>query len=165
MALPFFDMDMNEIDPAFLGAPVVFDNTPKPAPNPLNRPEIKYNKFIASIVIFVIVTIATGILSKLFVPTDWLKELEMSSTKFAILATLIIDALFLLLIGRRAIIWLVHVYQHYAPDRVRLKCVFVPSCSEYMIMSLQKYGLFIGLFKGIRRLLRCHLPNGGEDYP
>ena len=47
----------------------------------------------------------------------------------------------------------------------RLKCVFEPSCSEYMILAVNKYGLVRGVIKGIRRLLRCHPPNGGKDYP
>jgi putative component of membrane protein insertase Oxa1/YidC/SpoIIIJ protein YidD len=34
-----------------------------------------------------------------------------------------------------------------------------------MIMAINKYGLFRGVYKGIRRLLRCKPPNGGEDYP
>ena len=66
---------------------------------------------------------------------------------------------------KRAIIWLIHVYQHYAPDRIRLKCVFEQSCSEYMLLSIKKYGTFVGVFKGCLRLLRCHPPNGGKDYP
>lgn len=62
-------------------------------------------------------------------------------------------------------IWLVKVYQKFAPEAVRRKCVFTPSCSEYMILSLEKYGAIRGLIKGIKRLKRCHLPNHGEDYP
>ena len=68
-------------------------------------------------------------------------------------------------ISKRAIIWLIHLYQNKAPDKVRLRCVFEPSCSEYMLLAIQKYGLIRGLFKGIRRLWRCHPPNGGKDYP
>ncbi len=53
----------------------------------------------------------------------------------------------------------------YAAPQIRLACVFEPSCSEYMILALAKYGLIRGGYKGICRLLRCHYPNGGEDYP
>lgn len=63
------------------------------------------------------------------------------------------------------LIWFVKVYQRFAPERIRRKCVFTPSCSEYMILSLQKYGVIKGLIKGVKRLKRCHLPNHGEDYP
>lgn len=69
-------------------------------------------------------------------------------------------------IRRKAIlIWFIRVYQRYASEEVRLACVFEPSCSEYMILCLQRYGMIRGAFRGIKRLKRCHLPNGGEDYP
>ncbi len=35
-------------------------------------------------------------------------------------------------------------------------CRFSPSCSEYMKLTLKKYGFFIGLTKGIARILRCN---------
>lgn len=57
------------------------------------------------------------------------------------------------------------LYQHFAPERVRRKCRFEPSCSEYMLLSLKKYGPIRGLFKGISRLRRCHLQQGGYDFP
>ena len=63
------------------------------------------------------------------------------------------------------IIWIIRLYQRFASDDIRLECVFEPSCSEYMILSINKYGVIYGGFKGINRLKRCHLPNGGPDYP
>lgn len=63
------------------------------------------------------------------------------------------------------ILWTIRVYQRYAPDDIRLACIYEPSCSEYMILSIQKYGVIKGIIKGIQRLERCHLPNGGTDYP
>ncbi len=45
-------------------------------------------------------------------------------------------------------------------------CRFEPSCSRYTIGALKKYGLFMGLYKGVRRVLRCHPWNpGGYDPP
>ena len=64
---------------------------------------------------------------------------------------------------RRVLIWLVRIYQRYAPDRVRNKCRFVPSCSEYMIEALEKYGVVQGLRLGRRRLKRCKPGDGGYD--
>ena len=66
---------------------------------------------------------------------------------------------------KRFAIGLVLLYKVLAPMDVRRKCVFIPTCSTYMIMAITKYGLFFGVYKGIRRLLRCHPPNSGEDYP
>ncbi len=45
-------------------------------------------------------------------------------------------------------------------------CRFHPSCSNYMIESLRKYGPIRGLARGLRRLARCHPWNpGGHDPP
>jgi len=66
---------------------------------------------------------------------------------------------------REIIIWFIRIYQRYASEDMRLSCVFEPSCSEYMILSIQKHGVIHGGIKGVKRLKRCHFPNGGEDYP
>ncbi|MGI6401706.1 MAG: membrane protein insertion efficiency factor YidD [Thermoguttaceae bacterium] len=61
-------------------------------------------------------------------------------------------------------IWFIRVYQRYAKAETRLRCCYTPSCSEYAILALRKYGALIGGFKTVRRLLRCG-PPGGIDYP
>ena len=66
---------------------------------------------------------------------------------------------------RRILICIVRIYQRFAPTSLRNKCRFEPSCSQYMILSLQKYGLVKGLLKGINRLKRCNTGDGGFDYP
>ena len=66
---------------------------------------------------------------------------------------------------KRILICLVQMYQRFAPDSIRKKCRFEPSCSQYMILSLKKYGLWKGLAKGIDRLKRCNTQDGGFDYP
>lgn len=63
------------------------------------------------------------------------------------------------------IIKFVRCYQRTAPTSLRQSCRFTPSCSEYMILAVKKYGSIKGFFKGINRICRCHAPNGGEDYP
>lgn len=57
------------------------------------------------------------------------------------------------------------LYQRYAPERLRRACVFQPSCSEYMLLAIDKYGVVLGVAKGLKRLGRCHYPNGGKDEP
>ena len=73
--------------------------------------------------------------------------------------------LVVVLFAKHIAIWLVKVYQNLAPDKVRNRCLFEPSCSNYMILALEKYGFFRGLAKGIGRLMRCTPPNGGIDEP
>lgn len=66
---------------------------------------------------------------------------------------------------KQILIGLIRIYQRYAPASLRNKCRFEPSCSEYMVLSLQKYGLFRGLAKGCNRLSRCNVSGGGFDDP
>lgn len=42
-------------------------------------------------------------------------------------------------------------------------CRFTPTCSEYAMQALRKYGPFKGGWLTVRRLLRCH-PWGGSGY-
>ena len=66
---------------------------------------------------------------------------------------------------RAIIIMLVRLYQHTAPPRLRRSCRFEPSCSEYMILSIQKFGVLVGIKRGINRLMHCRPPHGGVDNP
>lgn len=38
----------------------------------------------------------------------------------------------------------------------RGNCRFSPTCSEYMIQAIKKYGVVSGVYRGIKRLSRCH---------
>ncbi len=43
-------------------------------------------------------------------------------------------------------------------------CRFTPTCSEYAIQAIEKYGALRGVYLGARRLLRCHpFHSGGYD--
>lgn len=66
---------------------------------------------------------------------------------------------------KKLLIGAVRLYQKKAPYYLRSACLFEPTCSEYMILAIQKYGCVKGVYKGIRRLFRCKPPNGGVDYP
>ena len=81
--------------------------------------------------------------------------------------TIIIIAMSLgvLLLLKYMVILVVTIYQKVAPERIRKSCRFEPTCSKYMLMAIDKYGFWIGFFKGLKRLSRCHHPNGGVDYP
>ena len=46
------------------------------------------------------------------------------------------------------------------------RCRFQPTCSEYFLRSVQKYGAFRGGWRGLRRFARCHPWHpGGYDPP
>jgi len=47
------------------------------------------------------------------------------------------------------------------------KCRFYPSCSNYGLLALKKYGFVKGWYKTIKRILKCR-PNNYDscvDYP
>ena len=46
-------------------------------------------------------------------------------------------------------------YQNFAKKSVRNRCRFEPSCSNYSIQALNKYGAFKGTILMIKRLYRC----------
>ena len=68
-------------------------------------------------------------------------------------------------IPQRISISLVRFYQ-YAISPVfggRAACRFTPTCSQYAVEALKKYGPIKGGWLTVKRLLRCH-PWGGSGY-
>jgi putative membrane protein insertion efficiency factor len=66
---------------------------------------------------------------------------------------------------KRFIIRIIRLYQVLlSPDKSMFRHLFIaqshcamhPTCSEYMILAIEKFGTPGGIFKGIRRILRCH---------
>ncbi|MFA5393694.1 MAG: membrane protein insertion efficiency factor YidD [Candidatus Ratteibacteria bacterium] len=51
--------------------------------------------------------------------------------------------------------------------RARIICRFYPSCSNYTILAIEKYGLFIGTYLSCKRIKRCNDRNTDTciDYP
>lgn len=61
------------------------------------------------------------------------------------------------LVCKQAIIGGIHLYQRYAPEHIRRRCLFKPTCSEYAILAIEKYGVIVGVRKAYIRLFkRCH---------
>ncbi|RUM32042.1 MAG: membrane protein insertion efficiency factor YidD [Aquifex sp.] len=45
-------------------------------------------------------------------------------------------------------------------------CRYYPTCSNYAIMAVEKYGVVKGSLKALLRILRCNpFFKGGVDYP
>lgn len=158
---------MNEFDCEYDvgGAPVIYNEAQDTPYNPLNRPEIHYKKPIIALIGFIFVVSLSVLCSHLFLAEVISENTSLSVGASKLIVSLLFSVIYIFVILKRALIWLVHLYQNKASDKTRLKCVFEPSCSEYMILSIKKYGSIIGVIKGICRLFRCHPPNGGIDMP
>ena len=65
----------------------------------------------------------------------------------------------------RAAIHAIHFYQRVAPQGLRDACRFHPTCSNYSIMAIEKFGTVKGMAKSVSRLWRCRPPHGGIDLP
>jgi len=60
----------------------------------------------------------------------------------------------------------IRLYQRLLSPLLGNVCRFHPSCSNYMIGAIEKYGLLTGVWKGTKRICRCHPWHpGGYDPP
>jgi len=59
------------------------------------------------------------------------------------------------------LIALIKLYQWIISPALGPKCRFTPTCSQYSIEALKKYGPFKGGWLSLRRIARCH-PWGGH---
>ena len=66
---------------------------------------------------------------------------------------------------KKAFIFLIRIYQKYlSPLKVKTHCIYTPTCSQYAIEALQKYGALKGTWLACKRILRCHpFAEGGYD--
>jgi putative component of membrane protein insertase Oxa1/YidC/SpoIIIJ protein YidD len=75
-------------------------------------------------------------------------------------------AVVLVLVMKRLCILAIEVYQRYAPEEVRRRCVMIPSCSDYALQAIRNYGLIRGLYKAYARLFtKCSGNTVCVDYP
>ncbi|MCE2740642.1 MAG: membrane protein insertion efficiency factor YidD [Sphingobacteriales bacterium] len=54
------------------------------------------------------------------------------------------------------LIWLIKCYQLVISPLLPNACRYTPTCSEYSIQALQKYGPLKGFWLGLKRIARCH---------
>jgi uncharacterized protein len=66
----------------------------------------------------------------------------------------------------RIAIFCVRCYQLGISPLLGSNCRFQPTCSQYTIAAIEKYGVVWGILRGAWRILRCHPFNkGGFDPP
>jgi len=132
--------------------------------NKLYRPETDYAKAarlacLCCLFCF-LVSYAIAVITLRYTTGPW----DVEVTRYAMRVFPFVLVVALVVCSRFILIWFVRLYQRYASAEIRLRCCFTPSCSEYTILALRKYGTVIGGIKSVNRLIRCKAP-GGIDYP
>lgn len=65
---------------------------------------------------------------------------------------------------KKTVLRLLIAYKYFISPLLGNRCRFSPSCSEYMMNSIEEYGVLKGFFMGLRRVLKCGPWNpGGYD--
>ncbi|MDD2611609.1 MAG: membrane protein insertion efficiency factor YidD [Bacteroidales bacterium] len=58
---------------------------------------------------------------------------------------------------------IIRFYQYAISPYTHPSCRYIPTCSQYAVEAIQKYGPFKGAWLALKRILRCH-PWGGHGY-
>jgi len=65
---------------------------------------------------------------------------------------------------RKIFVFLIKTYQRAISPMFPPSCRFYPTCSEYSVQAITKYGVLKGSAKSVWRILRCNPFNkGGYD--
>lgn len=67
-------------------------------------------------------------------------------------------------LARAAVVAPIKIYQKTVSRALAPRCRYHPSCSEYAVQAIEKFGILRGLVLAGWRLVRCNpLSNGGFD--
>lgn len=65
---------------------------------------------------------------------------------------------------KKILIFFIKVYKKGISPVIGRNCKFYPTCSEYTLQAIEKYGSLKGSFLGIKRILKCNpFSKGGYD--
>ena len=64
-------------------------------------------------------------------------------------------------------LFLIQLYRRYVSPMLGPHCRYTPTCSQYAIEAIEKYGALKGGWLALRRILRCHPfhPGGYDPVP
>lgn len=65
---------------------------------------------------------------------------------------------------KRLFLLLINFYRSYISPLKPPSCRYIPTCSEYALIAVEKYGALKGGYLAVKRILRCHpFHKGGYD--
>ncbi len=65
---------------------------------------------------------------------------------------------------KRALLFAIRTYRVALSPLLPRSCRYQPTCSQYAIDAIEKYGALHGSWLAVRRILRCHpFARGGYD--
>jgi conserved hypothetical protein YidD len=65
---------------------------------------------------------------------------------------------------KHILIALVKFYRKYISPLTPPTCRYVPTCSQYALEALEKYGALKGGWLAVKRICRCHPFHKGHDF-
>ncbi len=57
---------------------------------------------------------------------------------------------------KRIMLWLIRFYRKGISPLTPPSCRFIPTCSEYAMQAIERYGAWKGGWLALRRLSKCH---------
>ncbi len=67
-------------------------------------------------------------------------------------------------IGKTSLLYLLRAYKWAVSPMLPMSCRYLPTCSEYAMEAVERYGVLRGGAKAVCRVLRCHpFVKGGYD--
>jgi putative membrane protein insertion efficiency factor len=68
---------------------------------------------------------------------------------------------------KQVVITLIRGYQRFISPGLGSNCRFHPTCSQYTLEAVERYGAAKGLWLGVKRISRCHPfhPGGYDPVP
>ena len=65
---------------------------------------------------------------------------------------------------KKAVLFLIKCYKRLISPFLGNNCRFYPTCSNYTYEGIYKFGIFKGIYLGLKRILKCHpFHPGGHD--
>ncbi len=64
---------------------------------------------------------------------------------------------------RKVFIFPIRLYQKFLSPLLGAQCRYTPTCSQYAVEAIQKYGVFKGGWLAFKRILSCN-PWGGHGH-